>query len=206
MADPAAVPFRFDLDFGGAPPRPEPTPDDGARRAALEEAYARGEAAGRSAAATSVTAELNAAVVRLGAQLAAAENTAAARAFARDEATLQLAMAIAGKLAGAALERFPLAAIERLAAACFADARGAPHVVVRVNDGLVDEIKTRLQAVAAERGFAGKLVVLGEPDIPRGDGRLEWADGGMVHDHAALADAVSRALTDYLSDNADPPA
>jgi flagellar assembly protein FliH len=203
MAKSAAVPFHFDLDFGRGSPKREPAPVD---HAALDDAYARGEMAGRADAMSSQTAELNASIGRLGAQLAAAEQASALRDLARDDATVQLALAIATKLATAALARFPLAEIERLAADGFAEARNAPHVVARVNDALVDEVKARLQAVAAERGFAGKLIVLGDPEIARGDARLEWADGGMVRSQAALAEAVGDALACYIAAQPEQPA
>jgi flagellar assembly protein FliH len=201
MADAAAVPFRFDLDFGGGPTRPEPVVPS----AALDSAYARGETAGREAAMASETAALHAALERLGSGLAAAEKAAAARERDRDRAAAGLALAIARKLAGAALERFPLSDLERLAADGFAEARDAPHVAVTVHDGLVDEVKSRLGTVAAERGFTGKIVVLGDPEMPRGDARFEWADGGMVHCQATLTAAIDAVLAANLGPQPKEP-
>ena len=39
-----------------------------------------------------------------------------------------------------------------------------------------------------------RIVVLGEPDIALGDGRLEWADGGIAIESAVLDEAVDRAV------------
>ena len=39
-------------------------------------------------------------------------------------------------------------------------------------------------------GFAGRLVVMGDPEIVPGDARIEWADGGIVRD--VLYGALSR--------------
>ncbi|MFL1876996.1 hypothetical protein ACIKT0_17910, partial [Hansschlegelia beijingensis] len=39
-----------------------------------------------------------------------------------------------------------------------------------------------------------RLVVLGDPDVAEGDARLEWADGGVVRDGAAVARAVEQAI------------
>ena len=48
-------------------------------------------------------------------------------------------------------------------------------------------------------GFAGRLVVMGDPDIRLGDGRLEWVDGGLVRDSEALAAEIDKQITEYLA-------
>jgi flagellar assembly protein FliH len=105
-----------------------------------------------------------------------------------------LAMAFARKLAGDLIAREPLAQLEAAAADCFRHILGAPHVAIRVADNLVDVAKTTLDRLAADRGFAGKLIVIGEPDMPLGDFRLEWADGGMARNEARLNDLMSSAI------------
>ncbi len=56
-----------------------------------------------------------------------------------------------------------------------------------------------LKRLARERGFEGRIVVLGEPDIALGDARLEWADGGIVRERrrfeAATGGAAPQAET-----------
>ena len=51
-----------------------------------------------------------------------------------------------------------------------------------------------VKRLARERGFEGRLVVLGEPDLAPGDARMEWADGGVVRDRARIEAAVLDAL------------
>jgi len=46
---------------------------------------------------------------------------------------------------------------------------------------------------------------LGEPEIAMGDGRLEWADGGLVRDSTAICDAIEKAVSAWL-DARTPPA
>ena len=82
--------------------------------------------------------------------------------------------------------------------ASFQHLRGVPHLVLRVNDGLVEPVQTRVQAMARERGYEGRLVVMGDPDIAPGDGRIEWADGGVVRDQARIEAAVDQALQGSL--------
>ena len=48
-------------------------------------------------------------------------------------------------------------------------------------------------------GFAGRLVVMGDPDQRLGDGRLEWVDGGLVRDIGAIAKDIDRKISAYLT-------
>jgi flagellar assembly protein FliH len=41
-------------------------------------------------------------------------------------------------------------------------------------------------------------VVIGEPEIVPGDGRIEWADGGVVREQAQIEAAVDGALAGAL--------
>jgi flagellar assembly protein FliH len=108
---------------------------------------------------------------------------------------VEFALSLARKLAGDALAREPLATIAEAAAQSFQHLRGVPHLAVRVNERLVDDVDALLQRMARERGFEGRLITFGDPDVSPGDIRLEWADGGVVRDQARIEQAVSQALT-----------
>jgi flagellar assembly protein FliH len=115
--------------------------------------------------------------------------------LARTEAlAVDLAVTLGRKLAGDVLAREPLAAIAEAAAQSFQHLRGVPHLVVRVNDALVEDVDAMVLRLARDRGFEGRLVTLGDPDIPPGDVRLEWADGGIARDRTRIDEAVAKAL------------
>jgi len=48
-------------------------------------------------------------------------------------------------------------------------------------------------------GFTGRLVVLGDPDHSAGDARLEWVDGGVARDRAALEAEIDRRVATYIA-------
>ncbi|HXW28667.1 MAG TPA: flagellar assembly protein FliH, partial [Xanthobacteraceae bacterium] len=54
------------------------------------------------------------------------------------------------------------------------------------------------EALVRTHGFEGRLVVLAEPEIAAGDCRVEWADGGMVRDRAAVERSIDDAVNRYL--------
>jgi flagellar assembly protein FliH len=106
---------------------------------------------------------------------------------------------IARQLAGRLLDAAPLAQIEDAARQIFDDLRGQPHVAARVAPELADAAKEKLQKIARDRGFEGRLIVLGEPEIAMGDIRIEWADGGIVRDRAAAERLVDDCVTQALA-------
>lgn len=194
------VRFLFDTDFNApkvikaAPATVGLADHEVALKEAETSGYRRGEADGRRAAREADAARLTAAIETLGGQLAMALADADARAATIEHEAAQLAVAFAKKLAGAAVARFPLAEIEAAAAACFVEMRQAPHLVARVAPDFVEGVRASLADTAQQRGFAGRLIVLGDPEVADGDARLEWADGGVVRDAAAVADAIDRAI------------
>lgn len=105
-----------------------------------------------------------------------------------------LAAVTARALAGGALADKPLSQLSGAARECLAHARSAPHLLIRVHESLVEEVETMMAGLIRESGFAGRLVVLGEPDIVPGDGRIEWADGGVVIDRSRTDEAVEAAM------------
>jgi flagellar assembly protein FliH len=75
-------------------------------------------------------------------------------------------------------------------------------VVVRVPEDLVDQAKAVVDTIALERGLGGKLVILGEPGIMAGDFCIEWADGGIQRDGAALERAIAAAMARHFDGDA----
>ena len=182
--------FLFDHDFR-APPKVDDTRHLAALQEAQEQGRARGIVEGRHQAQAGIDARLAEAMGRLAdAATALLAETDAQRA-ALEQESVDLALAFARKLAGEALAAFPLAAIAEVARGAFPHLRGVPHLAVRVNDGLVEKVDPLMQKIARERGYEGRIVVLGEPEIAPGDVRLEWADGAVVRDAARIDDAVA---------------
>ena len=118
---------------------------------------------------------------------------------------VEVAVAVARKLASELIAREPYAEIAALAADCFRHLVAAPHVVVRVNDQLLAGARERLEETMRGSGFDGRLVVLAEPEIAPGDCRIEWADGGIKRDRAAIEAAVDEAVARYIAGRRGEP-
>ena len=204
MAQPAR--FTFDLDLGKrtrptAPP--EPTMPERLVAELLaqarQEAYAEGLAAGERNAASVAAQTLAAAAGTLAtqsAEMAAALDDAAANA---QREAVELAASIGRKLALHLLARYPTVELEALIGECMQSLNGVPHLVVRCHPDIADGIRDIATAHMQTSGFAGRLVVMGDPEQRLGDGRLEWVDGGLVRDIGAISKDIDRKISAYLA-------
>jgi flagellar assembly protein FliH len=102
------------------------------------------------------------------------------------------------------MARQPFGEVEALVTECFRQLTSAPHVVVRVNDALLETAREQLTEIARNRGFDGRVVVLAEPEIALGDCKIEWADGGVVRDIGKIDTAVTTAIARYLGARPTP--
>jgi flagellar assembly protein FliH len=121
---------------------------------------------------------------------------------------VDVAVAVARKLCSALMASQPLAEVSALVGECFSHLVSTPHLVVRVNDGLYDGARERVEGIARQTGFEGRLVVLAEPEIEFGDCRIEWADGGVVLERAAIDAKINELVARYMAsgDRAGHPA
>ena len=195
--------FLFDsLDFDAEEPTgpiipaepelPEPTFSqaelDGVRAAAFAEGRAAGLTEARDGQQQSVAAML----ARIAAQTETLVSAEAARSEQAQSESVRLAITILRKMLPGLARRHGLTEIEAMIGDCLADLADEPRVVVRVHDRMLDALKGRIEEVALERGFAGKLVLLADPSLMDTDCRVEWADGGAERDIGRLWQQIER--------------
>ena len=122
-----------------------------------------------------------------------ADESAALRAGAT-----QLALAAARKIAGEALNAYPIDTIEQLAAEAVQDLRDEPRLSVRCAPELVEDLAERLERTARDLGFEGAIRVRGNAEMSGADVRLEWATGAIERSaediDARLGEVVARWL------------
>ena len=112
---------------------------------------------------------------------------------------VDVAIAVARKLATELIAREPLGEVTALVSDCFAQLVATPHLVVRINDSLYEAAHARIEALAKQSGYAGRLVILAEPGIETGDCRIEWADGGVVLERATIDAKISELVGRYIA-------
>jgi flagellar assembly protein FliH len=106
----------------------------------------------------------------------------------------ELALACAGKIAGAALERFPeapaVAALEGLAR----EIEAHPKLLVRAGPDLVERLQAALDRTAEAIGFPGQISVRADETIALAAFIIDWGDGRAAFDPAAAQSRVAAAL------------
>ena len=200
----AATKFLFDVDFAasdGKPERQAITLAEHTLKLAEAEtaAHRRGYEDARTDAGIEAERRMADALEHIAVSLAAASDALKAIEARLECEAVEVAVAVARKLAPALIACEPFAEISALASSCFRELIASPHIAVRVNDELYAATREKLDAIARARGFEGRLVVLAQEDIALGDCRIEWADGGVNRDNAAAEAAIGEAVARYVS-------
>ncbi|MFN3657228.1 MAG: flagellar assembly protein FliH [Pseudolabrys sp.] len=156
---------------------------------AAGQAQAQGEAAQRIAAAMAVVAD---GMERLHRALGGIETRLETEA-------VEVAVAVARKLAPELIAREPFAEIAALATDCFRQLVTTPHIAVRVGADIHAQAESELAEVARMRGFEGRLVVTADPAMAAGDCHIEWATGGITRDRAAVQSSIEDVVARYVS-------
>lgn len=196
----ASAKYMFDEDFAtGVKPTISVVEAERRRQDAEAQAYRKGFAAGQAQALGEATQR---AAVALGIIANGMERLD--RALGGIEARLEteaveVAVAVAAKLAPKLIAREPFAEISALATECFHHLVGTPHVEVRVAADIYEAAKDRIEDAARARGFDGRLVLTPDPSMTPGDCRIEWADGGMIRDQAATIAAIDELVARYVA-------
>ena len=112
---------------------------------------------------------------------------------------VDVAVAVARKLCDALMASEPLGEITALVSDCFSHLVSTPHLVVRINEALYEAARARIEQLAKRSGFEGRLVILAEPEIATGDCRIEWADGGVVLERAAIDIKINELVGRYMA-------
>lgn len=201
MAAPAK--FLFDTDFAA----PDKTRERAATAAEIAEKVAEAEArayrAGYEAGQREAKAESDRRSALALEEIGIAIKAIASR-FSGIEARMEteavdVAVAVARKLCSELISREPLGEITALISDCFSHLVATPHLVVRINDQLYEAARTHIERQATQSGFEGRLVILAEPGIATGDCRIEWADGGVVLERAAVEAKIGELVGRYLA-------
>ncbi|MCC6778331.1 MAG: flagellar assembly protein FliH [Hyphomicrobiales bacterium] len=195
----APAKFLFDNDFGAPTPSKPAVVPLAEHAAQLTQAEATGYRKGFEAARSEGEQRSAAALERMVVGLDSLNRSLAALAAQLETEAVGVAVAVGKKLAGALIEREPLSEVSSLVSDCIRQLVSAPHVVIRINSELYNSAREKLEEVTRAGGFEGRLVVLAEPEIAPGDCRVEWADGGVARDSAAINAAIEGAVARYLA-------
>jgi flagellar assembly protein FliH len=196
----AAAKFLFDEDFATGE-KPTITVVEAERRRANAEsvAHRNGFAAGQAQAQADGARQIAAALALIGNGLARIESALSGIEARLECEAVEVAVAVANKLAPELIAREPFSEISALATECFRHLVATPHVAVRIARDIYESTREKLEEIARAGGFEGRLTVLADDALAPGDCRIEWAEGGVNRDRAATQAAIEEAVARYIA-------
>jgi flagellar assembly protein FliH len=145
---------------------------------ARAQSHAQGKAEGLKEASERQEESINAALQRIGvlAEKLAADDDR--RELDQTISATKLAMRVAHKLLPQFARKHSLPEIERVIIESLEIRKDEPRIAVTVPAQHLDALKSRVDALALEKGFAGKVILIADDNLSPSDCRVEWADGG----------------------------
>ena len=158
-----------------------------------------GAQAGEVQAAENIERTISALVIAIRAAL---DQSHAAIEAVRAEAT-ELAFAAAKKIAPAALAALPAGDVEAALREAMHQAIGEPRLTLRAAPAVIAAIENRVEAIAQEEGYDGRVMIAADPAIIGADCRIEWRGGGSERSEAAIEAALDALIERRFSNSTD---
>jgi flagellar assembly protein FliH len=90
----------------------------------------------------------------------------------------KLSLRITHKLLPQFAQKYAIEEIKHVIIQALEVRRDEPRIAVTVPTIHLDALKERIDAVAIEKGYAGKVILIADDNLAPSDCRVEWADGG----------------------------
>lgn len=191
--------FAFDTVFDGdtvvEPRRPKRSFTADEVEAIRAEAYAEGQ----TSAVARAEAEAAQALHEMADAARVALTTLAEIAHEHRAGSARLALAVAGKIADAALDLFPEAPAAAAIEALGREIEAYPRLQVSAAPSDPARLEAALEQAAARAGFPGKIVLKPEPGRTRAAFLFDWGEGQAAFDPQAAAARVEAALEAALA-------
>ena len=187
-----------------APPPPQAITESDLKRAE-QEGYRRGFLEGEKEGKMQVegdqarvAAQLEASVARLSAQMQEVLSAQRGELAQVQKFLPRLALAIARKVAGKALDVNPLPLIEEVVLQCIERILGTPQIIVTVNAALAEPLEEKLAAHFAHNQEPGEITIRGDERVGIADCRIAWGEGQAVRSTEALWGEIERLVNDMI--------
>ncbi|HXS07241.1 MAG TPA: FliH/SctL family protein [Rhizomicrobium sp.] len=207
MNNKSANKFTFDTEFRGQ----SDVVSDAARARQkktmtaeeIEALKAESEALGSQAAQVKAAENIERTISALTLSLRAALDRSRAEIEAvRADAAL-LALAAAKKIAPAALAALPAGDVENALREAMHQAIGEPRITLRAAPEVIAALEGKINAIAHEEGYDGRVMLAADPLIDGADCRIEWRGGGSERSEAAIEAALDALITRRFSDRSE---
>jgi flagellar assembly protein FliH len=199
----SAPKFTFDTEFTGSQDRRAPAAQARQKQTLTTEELenvkitARNE--GESSAQARATEALERTIAALTISVRAALDISHAEVEqVRDDAA-RLAMAMAKKIAPAALAALPAGDVEAALRQAMHQAVAEPRITLRAAPAVTEMLEPRLADIAHQEGYEGRVLIAADPAMTGADCRIEWRGGGAERSESIIEDALSALISRHFS-------
>jgi flagellar assembly protein FliH len=195
--------FTFDTDFAGSEDRPAPSARARQKQTLtieeLENLKSLARYEGANSAEVRAAEALERGIAALTISVRAALDTSHAEIeVVRDEAA-RLALAMAKKIAPAALAALPAGDVEIALRQAMHQAITEPRITLRAAPAVIAALEPRLTDIAHEEGYEGRVLFAADPSMTGADCRIEWRGGGAERSEQTIEEALSALITHRFS-------
>ena len=195
--------FTFDTEFAGGEDRPTESARARQKKTLTTEeleslqALARSEGENNAQARAIETLERTIAALTISVR-AALETSHAEIEAVRDDAA-KLALAMARRIAPAALAALPAGDVEIALRQAMHQAIAEPRITLRAAPQVTEVLEPRLADIAHEEGYDGRVMIAADPSMTGADCRIEWRGGGAERSEQAIEDALTALIAHRFS-------
>ena len=195
--------FTFDTEFAGSENRQAPAAQARQKQTLtieeLENLKTLARHEGASGAQIRAAEALERTIAALTISVRAALDTSHAEIEAlRDEAA-RLALAMARKIAPAALAALPAGDVEIALRQAMHQAIAEPRITLRAAPAVIEALEPRLSDIAHEEGYDGRVLIAADPTMTGADCRTEWRGGGAERSEQTIEEALSALIAHRFS-------
>ena len=203
MTGKATAKFTFDTEFHGS----SDVVSDAARARQkktltveeIETMRASAQAEGAQAAAVRAAENIERTAAMLVAALRAALDTSHDEIEILRAEAAALALAAAKKIAPAALAALPAGDVENAMREAMHQAIGEPRITLRAAPDVIAALESKIESIAHEEGYDGRVILAADPAIAGADCRIEWRGGGSERSEAAIEAALDALIARRFS-------
>lgn len=192
--------YLFDLSFdsdvgtGGKKKEPEPTFSKDDLEAAKAAAHQEGFNAGKAEANREQDARIEFLLNNIDTKVLQAMRESGSFWESQVHLLQKTVLVIAQKIMPSYVKKHGLDEIKAIVTKVMAEMSQEPRLVFRVSEEQFDEAKKRIDEVAKDAAYDGKLIVLGDKDLTESECRIEWTDGGIERDLKSLWEHIEQVM------------
>jgi flagellar assembly protein FliH len=195
--------FTFDTEFSGAEDRRAPAARARQKQTLtteeLDNLQTLARLEGENNAKARTTDALERSIAALTISVRAALDTSHAEIESLRAEAARLALAMAKKIAPAALAALPAGDVEIALRQAMHQAIAEPRITLRAAPQVTEVLEPRLADIAHEEGYEGRMLIAADPAMTGADCRIEWRGGGAERSESTIEDALAALIAHRFS-------